>query len=748
MTTRPALVLSTLVLLPLAACTDPAGSDDDEAGGPDCFTLADGSCVDETFANPPVLEPDAQGVLQLELAATEVELDGQRHCVRAYNGAYQAPTIETALGDDRSVRIDLANRMILHDYRSLDGDACTCTDSQGATCVPEHVHDRCTPVDEDCTCTNDEGEVCEHMFDFNVTNLHAHGSHVRPDYSRGGEACEPYSRDGVTYGCRDCDESLCDGDDDNACYRGDDVLNALHPGEGSQYRWDIDEDGRHHTGLQWYHPHIHGTTAIQVASGAAGAWIVRGELDELPGIADAKERVMVYSTPSIATNGFEPLAEGEACSDSTLTFNSFFTLSSTAAPQRNLINGVRRPRMITAPGQVERWRILHAGFLDEVFFGLFRGTDSDCSSYSTAPEDTIRLTQIGRDGLILPQTFEDDYVFMSPGYRIEAMLGGEGALQDGETWCLVAARFLQEPSGGPFGEQPMAPSEPPSLDDLFARFDTDGDVVAILNVTADAGPATTTTLPDYAQVTALAPSLELGGVDIEQRCADAAAQTDPAEIDQAAVLQVGFFTADDPDPCDCANYNVNCENFESVDRGARPFDRDLPLDAIEHWRIQASFDGHPFHIHINPYVVCPGNGSIFDPLPFAHWRDTYLINADRRIDIVTQNRAFTGNYVFHCHKLTHEDHGMMELVRVCDPASDPTCGDYDWRACPEGDLQCIKALAATDCGIETANSAEAAACVTALGGPLGVCGPNGCTADTDCGPGATCQDNVCMPSMP
>ena len=183
MTTRPALVLSTLVLLPLAACTDPAGSEDDEAGGPDCFTLADGSCVDETFANPPVLEPDAQGVLQLELAATEVELDGQRHCVRAYNGAYQAPTIETALGDDRSVRIDLANRMILHDYRSLDGDACTCTDSQGATCVPEHVHDRCTPVDEDCTCTNDEGEVCEHMFDFNVTNLHGHGLHVQPNYA-------------------------------------------------------------------------------------------------------------------------------------------------------------------------------------------------------------------------------------------------------------------------------------------------------------------------------------------------------------------------------------------------------------------------------------------------------------------------------------------------------------------------------------------------------------------------------------
>lgn len=741
------------MILPLVACRDSGGNDEAEGGtgGPDCFELADGRCVDETFTNPPVLEPEQDGVHQLVLAATEITLDGQRHCVRAYNGAYTAPTIETPARDGapRQVRVNLANKLLLHDYRSLEGEVCECTDAQGNLCLPEHIHDRCIPVDDGCTCRNSEGEPCEHMFDFNVTNLHAHGAHARPDFARGGAACVATTQDGITYGCRDCDNEACDGDpSDDACYHADNVLNAVHPYDGAQYRWDIDEDGTHHTGLQWYHPHIHGTTAIQVASGAAGAWIVRGELDELPGIADARERVMIFSTPSIADNGFEPLADGVACTDSTISFNDFSVLSSTSAPQRNIINGVRRPRMVAAPGQVERWRIVHAGFLDEVFLGLFRGSDSDCSSFSTAPNDTIQLTQIGRDGLILAQIFEHDHVFMSPGYRVEAMLGGAGKLAHGETWCLVAARFLQEHSdGGPLPPQPSAPPVPPTPAEILARFNQDGDVVAILNVTEAAGPATTTTLPDYTAVTALAPTMKLGGVDIEQRCADAAAISNPTQIDQAAVLQVGFFTnqTDDPDPCDCEPYNVNCRNFEFTDRTRRPFDRDLPLDAIEHWRVQASFDGHPFHIHINPFIVCP-NPNVFDPLPFPHWRDTYLINVDRKIDLISQNRAFTGPFVFHCHKLTHEDHGMMELIRVCDPGEDPSCGANDWRACASDDLHCIATLAATDCALASANTIEAGVCMLGLAGPMGVCGPNACVDSSECGPLLpSCQANVCSP---
>ncbi|MCB9688084.1 MAG: hypothetical protein H6735_23795 [Alphaproteobacteria bacterium] len=58
-----------------------------------CTTLADRRCVEETFHDPTVLQPDADGVLHLTLAASEVTLDGQRHCARLYNGVYPGPTM-------------------------------------------------------------------------------------------------------------------------------------------------------------------------------------------------------------------------------------------------------------------------------------------------------------------------------------------------------------------------------------------------------------------------------------------------------------------------------------------------------------------------------------------------------------------------------------------------------------------------------------------------------------------------------
>lgn len=703
----------------------------------DCYLLADGSCVTETWVDLPELEADGEGVHHLTLQPTELLLDGKRHCGRAYNGVYPGPTLVTPAreGDAvRQVRIDLKNAFTDHDVRSFDGDpTCACTDAAGAECLP-HGHGACDTPDPDCTCVDAEGEVCEHMYDFNLTNLHAHGSHVRPGASA-GKGC---LADGE-YACRDCDADACDGETlDDTCFFADDVLTQVHPGEGARYRWDLDEDGTHHAGLNWYHPHIHGTTAIQVASGAAGAWVIRGDVDDVPGLADARERVVVFTTPPVGDNGFVALEDGQACTEDTLTFNDWSVLGDTSAKQLNLINGVQVPRMVTPPGQVERWRVLNAGFLDESWFGAFRGADSDCSSWSVAAPDVLPFTQVARDGITLPTPYTAPYWFMASGYRVEGWLGGDGVLEDGDTWCFVAARFLQEGDDG----APVSPDEAPSPDDVDQLLSL-GSLVGILNVTSSAGMATETVPPTEADLARVAPPTSIDGVDAETLCAQAAAVDEAEAIDQAALLQVGIWTVDDPDPCECDNYNVNCRNFGDIDRSLYPWDRDLPLGAVEAWRVQASVDGHPFHIHINPFLACP-DGTPFDPIPYPHWRDTYLVNLERTVDLVTQYRAFTGSFVFHCHKLTHEDEGMMQLMRVCDPATDATCGDYGWRRCDDGDLDCIQALAETDCALEGANPAEVAACITALGSPAGVCGPNACVSDDDCAPFGTCVDHVCQ----
>lgn len=731
---RAALCLALL----LTAC--PGDKAEDSSPGDSmppegCVVLDDGSCVVETFANPPVLEPDADGVYQLTFGPAEVEINGERHCVRAYNGSLPSPTLEVAAreGDtERKIRVDFHNQFTKSDYQMLDGTSCTCTDDMGEACDP-HSHDVCGMEGEehDCSCVDSSGEVCDHAYDMNTTNLHFHGTHVEPDAANGG-GC---TADGDLR-CRDCDTDTCDDDpSDDTCYYSDDVLNVVAPGQGSRYLLDLDEDGTHHEGISWYHPHIHGSTALQVAGGSAGALLIRGPLDEVPGVADARERVVVFGTPPVSDNGFEPLADGVTCTEDTLTFNSNGVINSAVAPQLNVVNGQRQPRMLTPPGQVERWRMVHAGFLDEVFMGLRKGEDSSCSSWSST---TLPIHQIARDNMTLEKPYDSEYLFMSPGYRIEMMLGGED-FQDGDTWCLVAYRFLQDDtSGGPV-EFPV-PLDEADIQDLL----DDGDLVAILNVSSEVGEPTETEMPSDADLAAVAPSTTIEGVSAEDRCEQAAEVEDPEDIDQVVVMQVGFFTAttDTPDPCDCGDHNINCDNYGDVDRESYPWDRDLPLGEVQQWRLASSKDGHTFHIHTNPFLVCPDE-SLFDPIPYPHWRDTYLVNGARKIDAISQYNRFTGGFVLHCHKLTHEDDGMMERIRVCDPATDPTCGDYTWDACEDEDLTCEQHLASTECAMLADNDVEALACVAQLAGPDGVCGPNACATDDDCSGGESCVDYVC-----
>ncbi|MEZ4473789.1 MAG: multicopper oxidase domain-containing protein [bacterium] len=734
--------------------------------------LADGRCVVETFANPPVLQPNDQGVYELTLQPGEFMVGDQRHCGRTYNGLFPAPTIDVpARGDGaaRQIRVNLRNAFTKDDYRALNSQVCTCVDMEtGQSCEPQGHGPGHT-----CHCADEEGAEC-HLFNFNLTNLHAHGSHVRPDYATGGGCVEG---DGLK--CRACMGDRDGGPHD--CFFADDVLSMVPPGgDGAQHRWDLDEDGTHHEGLHWYHPHIHGSTAIQVASGATGALIVRGDLDEIPGVAEATERVMIVMTPPI---GFPALEDGEPCDEDHITFNTFKTLGDTAETQITMINGKHRPRMIMAPGQIERWRFLHGAFLDEVYMALGKGRDGDCSSIDRAA-GLIPLTQIARDGITLPRPpgdadwpFAPPYLFMSPGYRVETILDGS-QFAHGDTYCLLSARFLQADDTGRTDE-PVGIQVPPQIEAITDRL-FNGDVVAIVNVTDAAGPATVTTPPDYAAIARVAPSLMMqgGAVDPLQRCEEVKQIQDIDAIDQLSAMWLFFANNEGFDQCGCPDHNINCKNFEVTDRARYPYDRVLTKGAVDHWRIVSGFDGHPFHIHINPFLVCPlpavgsgernEKGRLFEP-PFAHWRDTYLVNLDRAADFLTEYKTHTGDFVFHCHKLNHEDHGMMELIRICDPAvesCDTLCNGQPchWQACQPGDHDCERARALTACLLNPENCPDAAVrCVSCEDGGMG-CPPGsyctgepdadgvtrcvpGCQQNTDCLPVEACVDGSCAPAM-
>jgi len=92
-------------------------------------------------------------------------------------------------------------------------------------------------------------------------------------------------------------------------------------------------------------------------------------------------------------------------------------------------------------------------------------------------------------------------------------------------------------------------------------------------------------------------------------------------------------------------------------------DQTVKLGAFEEWTIyNDSTDWHPFHIHVNDFQVVAVNGEPVDEI--LSWEDTRGLPPLGSLTIRHRFLDFTGKYVYHCHLLFHEDHGMMGIVEV------------------------------------------------------------------------------------
>ena len=95
-----------------------------------------------------------------------------------------------------------------------------------------------------------------HMFD--STNLHLHGLDVIPHLFEPVGTGNPLAK----------------------------MIDVM-PGKSYDYEFKIPADQP--PGLSWYHPHHHGSTAVQAVSGMAGPIITYGDIDEVPEIKAARD---------------------------------------------------------------------------------------------------------------------------------------------------------------------------------------------------------------------------------------------------------------------------------------------------------------------------------------------------------------------------------------------------------------------------------------------------------------------------
>jgi FtsP/CotA-like multicopper oxidase with cupredoxin domain len=86
------------------------------------------------------------------------------------------------------------------------------------------------------------------------------------------------------------------------------------------------------------------------------------------------------------------------------------------------------------------------------------------------------------------------------------------------------------------------------------------------------------------------------------------------------------------------------------------------LGATEIWEVEnvVGMD-HPFHLHGFQFQLLEVNGQ---PVAQRTWKDTVNVPKHGRARFVVRFDDYPGKWMFHCHILDHEDHGMMGILEV------------------------------------------------------------------------------------
>ena len=361
---------------------------------------------------------------------------------------------------------------------------------------------------------------------------------------------------------------------------GDNVFLTINPGETYDYAVKVPED--HQSGLFWYHPHLHGDTDSQVYAGLAGAIVVAGDHDAVPGIAGVGENLLLLKDVGVDPTQTQFVAQGDMTSDDVTLYT---------------VNGQLNPRLDARPGERRLWRV--GNLSNQEFF--------------TLSLEGHELEIVAIDGTTLPEVWTADDFLLVPGSRVEFVVNAK----DAGTYKFKTNGYdLDFPSGN----YPTA-------------------TLATMQV---AGEPVTDTPPMPKKLK------DLRDIPLEDYR--------HKKVDKKRTLTFAVEPQKDGPP----DFVIDGKTFNH-DR----IDQRVELDALEEWHIiNEDSSPHPFHIHQNDFQVTKINGKAPDePL---HWNDTISLPANGSVTIRQRYTDFTGKWVYHCHILFHEDHGMMGTVLCTD----------------------------------------------------------------------------------
>lgn len=514
---------------------------------------------------------------------------------------------------------------------------------------------------------------------FDSTNLHSHGLWISPS-----------------------------GNSDN-------VLLSINPGITFEYEYNVPED--HPAGTFWYHPHLHGSTAVQVASGMAGALIIKGDRPPTPtrtgdidtllkpfepklvqGKPDYSEVMLFQQIPYACFNGpriettpidpKDPTKTRWSCGPGEVgeikDFDQQFGPGTWGKSGRyTAINGQVQPTMKMESGRIYRWRLVQAGVRESVRLRISKVvpsakppapimTPDQEQDYiqqgcSRRPEDEVAQWEIAADGLTRGRIVRKSVNDLQPGYRSDVLLvfpsEGDYCVFDDSTDSAQTvsasaenARLLAWVSVK--GGKPLPAERVESF------------LTTKLIAAADALPANVrakikSELKDGLKTSSFIPHPAITTEEVNGR-------TQNLFFNIAQGFRVGDPTAP----------GVESTEYRELGRpySASRIDRTLVLGTAEEWVLTSKLAGHPFHIHVNPFEIVsitwkdgPRKGQAVgeDDSNYAGmlgtWKDTIFVRSDVEIRVRTRYERYIGDFVLHCHILDHEDQGMMQNVRITFP---------------------------------------------------------------------------------
>lgn len=312
--------------------------------------------IEDTWGEPWIWGPSRWPGQQLQLNAVEnttpiagigTGFENIRPVLFSYTGISPGPTVR--MQGDETLYLKLRNLLGLNAGSTITGpypdpNSLPPGVSQEQVPTPKSKLDWCL------------GEHTNGVHSVRTTNLHTHGLHVRPGRNPDGTSSDDVLLRVIPQ--EDFLEREDSPDPDCRFLKDNEVV-----GEADyEFRLgNVENSGMPHPpGTHWYHPHSHGATHNQVASGMAGFLIIEGDVDQY-----LNEQLAERSNPN------PQVATGPYGYRERLIFMQRVNPSNTAQDPDNpngvlraatflTVNGSFEPKvMVMQPGAIERWRVLN-----------------------------------------------------------------------------------------------------------------------------------------------------------------------------------------------------------------------------------------------------------------------------------------------------------------------------------------------------------------------------------------------------